>query len=183
MRILYFDTHTYLSNDIIQRISSQGSIFTKLGKSVKIEEDDDFMWAYLSIANWFICYMPGWLLIGVLRTCLASQRWSETLVHRIISGLSITNNLLRTYKTVQKVLVVFPSQARMSLGKLSLPGNNLPSLSSQKVWSKQIQESLNFFYSETSLQAEHWHCYHIINPPTYGRGTDLLPIAVQCKLE
>jgi len=43
LRILYFDTHTSLSNVIIQRISSQGSILTKLGKSVKIEEDDDFM--------------------------------------------------------------------------------------------------------------------------------------------
>jgi len=33
----------------------------------------------------------------------------------------------------------------MSLTKLSLAGNNLPS--PRKVWSKQIQESRNFFYS------------------------------------
>jgi len=45
-------------------------------------------------------------------------------------------------------IAVFLSLARMSLTKLSLAGNNLPSTSPRKVWSKQIQESLKlFFYS------------------------------------
>ena len=45
--------------------------------------------------------------------------------------------------TVKKGLALFPSPAGMSLTKLFLAGNNLPSPSTspKKVWSKQIQES------------------------------------------
>jgi len=45
----------------------------------------------------------------------------------------------------KKGLAVFPSPAGMLLTKLSLAGNNLPSPSPRKVWSKQIQESRIFF--------------------------------------
>jgi len=47
----------------------------------------------------------------------------------------------------KKGLTVFPSPAGMSLTKLSLAGNNLPSSSPRKVWSKRTQESRRFFYS------------------------------------
>jgi len=49
--------------------------------------------------------------------------------------------------TVKKGLAVFRSPARMALNKLSLAGNNLPSPSPRKFWSKQIQESYNFVFS------------------------------------
>jgi len=49
----------------------------------------------------------------------------------------------------KKGLEVFPSPAGMSLTKLSLAGNNLPSPSPRKVWSIQIQESRGFIYSVT----------------------------------
>jgi len=47
----------------------------------------------------------------------------------------------------KKALAVFQSPARMSLTKLSMAGNNLPSPNARKVWSKQVQESRKFFYS------------------------------------
>jgi len=47
----------------------------------------------------------------------------------------------------KKGLAMFPSPAGMSLTKLSLAGNNLPSPSPGKVWSEQIQESRKCFYS------------------------------------
>jgi len=51
----------------------------------------------------------------------------------------------------KKGLAVFPSQARMSLTKLPLAGNILPTPSPRKVWSKQIQESCKFVYNVDGL--------------------------------
>jgi len=81
--------------------------------------------------------------------------------------------------TLKKGLAVFTSPAEMSLTKLFLAGNNLPSPSPRKVWSKQIQESGTFFYNvcASTLQAHvqrflvftlhifgpisaHWACTH-----------------------
>ena len=70
--------------------------------------------------------------------------WSRTVVIDTHVSFDEDDVFYLAY-TVKKGLAVFPALAGMTFSKLSLAGNNLPSLSPRKVWSKQIQESRYFF--------------------------------------
>jgi len=65
---------------------------------------------------------------------LATVIWSPAVVHADFAKVVLSPAAVQCNKGV----AVFPSPAGMSLTKLSLAGNNLPSPSPRKVWSEHI---------------------------------------------
>jgi len=117
----------------------------------------------------------AWVIeTGKQTPCLYQQHRKK-----FLAGINNRGTHVLHVSHCKKRFMVFPSPAGMSLAKLSLIGNNLPS--PRKVWSKKIQESRTFFLQCSNTSTN--FLAGINNTDTYFLQVSTTTVQISCRYQ